>query len=314
MKIIFFGTPEFGAIILDGLVSAGLSPALVITEPDKPVGRKQIVTPLPVKVLAKKYNIPVMQSERVADCKSEVENLKPDLGIVAAYGQMLPQNLLDIPKFGFLNVHPSLLPKYRGPSPIQSAILSGEEETGVTIMLVSKKMDAGPILANGKKQLTSNIIYRELHDELANLGAELLVKTVPDWVEGKIKPQEQNEAEATYTNIIKKEDGYIDWEKDASYIERQVRALNPWPGTFTKFEIKGLLKTIKVLKSNVLKQTGDGPFGDPGKTFLGTNDKIAVQTGKDFLIIEELQVEGKKPLATIDFLRGHQDFIGTIFQ
>lgn len=312
MKIIFFGTPEFGAVILNVLIDARLNPALVITEPDRPVGRKQIVNPPPVKLSAQKSAIPVAQPERVKDCKTEIENLNPDLGIVAAYGQLLPQDILEIPKFGFLNVHPSLLPKYRGPSPIQTAILNGEKETGVTIMVLSEKMDAGSILAGKKAPIGAKITYRELHDELAKIGSELLVKTVPDWVGGKIKPQEQDEAEATYTKIIKKADGYIDWKKEASYIERQVRALNPWPGTFTRLEVKGSARILKILKADVLKQTEHGPFGDPGKTFLAPDDKIAVQTGKDFLVIEELQLEGKKPVATADFLRGHQDFIGTI--
>lgn len=312
MKIVFFGTPEFGVIALNKLANSEFKPVLAITEPDKPVGRKQIITPPPAKVLALKCGIPVKQPERIESCKSEIENLKPDLGIVAAYGQILPKNILEIPKYGFLNIHPSLLPKYRGPSPIQASILNGDSETGVSIMLLDEKTDHGKIVSSIKHSMSGDETYQTLHAKLAESGADLLIKTIPEWVRGSIKPLEQNEPEATYTNIIKKEHGHIDWLKNASYIERQTRALNPWPSTFSRFKYKNSIKTVKILKANVLEQTKDGPFGQPGKTFLGTNEKIAVQTGKDFLIIEELQLEGKKPMPVADFLRGHEDFVGTI--
>ncbi|MDO8663549.1 MAG: methionyl-tRNA formyltransferase [Candidatus Wildermuthbacteria bacterium] len=315
LKIIFIGTPEFGATILKGLIDAKYRPVLVITETDKPVGRKQIITPPPTKILAQKYNIPLLQPERIENCKLKIENLKPDLGIVAAYGQILPRNILDIPKYGCLNVHPSLLPKYRGPSPIQTAILNGDKETGVTIMKMDEKMDHGKIISNSKFLISNKITNFELTKQLAETGAELLIKTIPDWVEGKIKPQEQNEAQATYTKLLKKEDGRIDWNQPADYIDRQTRALNPWPGAHCKWQIAGhSWQTMKVLKAKVLNQTKDGPFGKPGKTFMATNEEIAVQAGKDFFIIEELQVEGKKQMTSTAFLKGHQNFVGAILK
>ena len=311
IEIIFIGTPEFGAIVLEGLIKNDLRPVLVITAPDKPVGRKQILTPSSVKVIAEKYNVPVSQIVNLKNSTSVnlLSKEKPDLIIVAAYGQILPKEILDIPKYGCLNIHPSLLPKYRGPSPIQATILNDETEIGVSIIKMVSRVDAGPIVAKSKIQIPkSKITYLELHDELADLGARLLVKTIPDWLEGKIKPAPQDEARATYTKILTRQDGKIDWKKPAEYIERQIGAFNPEPGTFCL--VNG--KVLKIIKAGIQEQTKAGPFGSPGKTYLATNDKIACQTGKNFLIIEELQLEGKKPTAASAFIKGHKDFIGTV--
>jgi len=276
LKIAFVGTPEFGSIVLEGLINAGYKPVLVITAPDKPVGRKQIITPSLVKITAQNYKIKI--GDRISNI---MESGPVDLIIVAAYGQILPKNILDIPKYGCLNIHPSLLPKYRGPSPIQATILNGDAEIGVSIVKMTEKLDAGPIVAKSKIQNPkSKITYTELHDQLADLGAKLLSKTIPDWITGKIKPQAQDESKATYTKIIKKEDGRIDWKNTPEYIERQVLALNPWPGTYTLY--KG--KILKILKIEII------------------NNK---------LIIKEVQPEGKKPMSFEDFLRGHQDYVNS---
>jgi methionyl-tRNA formyltransferase len=253
-KIVFMGTPEFGAIILEGLINGGHKPILVVTASDKPVGRKQILTPPPVKVVGKKYQILVEQPKKIENCKLKIENLKPDLIVVAAYNQILPKNILEIPKYGCLNVHPSLLPKYRGPSPIQDTILNGDKKTGVTIILMDEEADHGPILANSKLQITnSKITYRELLKELANLGANLLIETIPKWIKGKIKPKPQDEKKATYTKILTKEDGKINWRESAENIERKIRAFNVWPGTFTFWKKNGKLLRIKILKGRVYK-------------------------------------------------------------
>lgn len=318
MKIIFIGTPEFGTIVLGGLVNNNYKPVLVITETDKPVGRKHIITPPPVKVLGERYKIKVLQPEKIINLKSEILNLKPDLVVVAAYGKILPKEILEIPKYGCFNVHPSLLPKYRGPSPIQSAILSGDKKTGVTIMQMVKKMDAGPMLMQKEIELAENETYENLHNKLAELGVELLIKAVPSFAEGKIKPTLQDEIKATYTKILKKEDGKIDWSKKAIEIERQIRAFCPWPGSFTGYsdsiDNKENIYTIKIWKVKTQKQHAVGPFGAPGKTFMAPNEKIAVQAGEDFLIIEELQLSGGKKMTSEEFLKGHQDFIGVILK
>jgi len=319
LKIVFMGTPEFGAIILEGLVKNVYKPVLVITEPDKPVGRKQIITPSPVKVLAERYKISVKQPEKILDLKSEIINLNPDLVVVAGYRQVLPKEILDIPKYGCLNVHPSLLPKYRGASPIQYAILNGDEESGVTIILMDEKIDHGKTISNIQYQISNKkITHLELARELAELGVKLLIDTIPNWVNGKIKPESQDESKATYTKILKKEDGKIDWEKSAQEIERQIRAFNPWPGSFTFWQIlKGTLIRIKILQARIFKSP-DHKIYPIGKVLVVPQNEIGVgcrrryPASQEFLVIEKLQLEGKKETDSEEFLRGYPDFIGTI--
>jgi len=325
MKIIFMGTPEFGAIILEGLIKANYKLVLVITAPDKPVGRKQILTPSPVKVVAQKYKIPILQPEKIQEAIAEIRATSPGLVIVAAYGQILPKEILDIPKYGCLNVHPSLLPKYRGPSPIQYAILNGEKKTGVTIMLMNEKMDHGPILAQSALIVEEDETGQSLHNKLANLGARLLMETIPKWQRGMIKPQPQDEKKVTYTKILSREDGKINWKKTADEIERQIRAFNLWPESFTfwsptKKLVGEKLSRIKILKARVLKSTG-GIAYPIGKTLVAPQNEICVQCGKgflpgagDFLVVARLQLEGKKEMSSEEFLRGHPDFIGTILK
>ena len=314
-KIVFLGTPEFGASVLEGLVKAGYTPMLIITSPDKPVGRKQILIPSPVKVIAEKYGFSVLQPEKILNSKHQLQAANPDLIILAAYSQILPKEILHIPKQGCLNVHPSLLPSLRGASPIQSAILAGVKETGVTIILMDGKIDHGPIVRNKKLNIKDKKwTWKELEKELAYLGAQLLIETIPQWMKGEIKPAPQDETKATFTKILTKEDGKIDWEKSAQDIEKQVRAFEKFPGSFCSFPQNKKHLRLKILKADVLLQTNQGPTGVFGKTFLAPNNKIAVQTGKDFLLITELQLEGKKPITSEDFLRGHPDFIGTILE
>ena len=306
MKIIFVGTPEFGAAILENLTDAGYKPALIITETDKPTGRKQIFTPSVVKTTAQKYGLPILQPDKIGNCKLEIENLKPDLIIVVAYGKILPKSILNIPKYGCLNIHPSLLPKYRGPSPIQETILRGDDETGVTIILMNERMDEGPIVSSSKvKVQNSKVNYIELHNQLAELGEKLLVETIPKWINGEIKAEPQDDSKASYTKIIKKEDGRIDWTESAEIIERQIRAFNPWPSSFTDFEGKNL----KILKAEILDQGGNFKSGE---IFLTKDKKIGVQTGKNCLVIEELQLAGKNRMTAKEFLNGYKNLVGTI--
>jgi len=282
-KIIFLGTPEFGAIILRGLIKNGYKPFLVITAPDKPVGRKQVLTPPPVKKIAEKYNITVTQPEKIKEAVTEIENLNPDLIICAAYGQIIPKEILEIPKYGCLNVHPSLLPKHRGASPIQTAILNGDKETGVTIILMNEKMDHGPILSSRELEFSIfNFQFSKLHNKLAELGVKLLLETIPKWINDEIKPKAQDESKATYTKILKKEDGKIDWSKSAEEIERQIRAFYPWPGTFTFIKHKGKILRVKILEASISKE--------------------------EKLIIKKLQPEGKKVMTFEEFKKGYYDF------
>ncbi len=323
------GTPRFGAIVLEKLAQSEFKPILVITEPDKPAGRKQELKAPECKIIAEKYNIPVVQPEKIKNLESGILKLEYDLIIVAAYGQIIPKNILEIPKYGCLNVHPSLLSKYRGPSPIQYAILNRDKETGITIILMDEKVDHGPIVAqqqleipNSKHQIPNkskiqNPNYETLETELAKHGADLLIKTIPNWISKRIKAEPQNESKATLTKIIKKEDGKIDWKKPAEAIEAQIRAFHVWPGTF--FEWNG--KKIKILEAETKELPNKNNY-DIGEVIVSPAEalakagwnKILVKCGQNFLIINKLQLEGKKPTNSEEFLRGHKDFIGTILK
>lgn len=314
LNIIFFGTPEFSAIVLQKLIDIGYKPACVVTAPDKPVGRKQELTPTPVKSLImehKTWNIKILQPEKL---DSEFANkLKPnayDLFIVAAYGKIIPADILKIPKYGTLNIHPSLLPLYRGPSPIQAVILNGNQKTGVTIMKMDEKMDHGPIVAQRELKIKNQDTFKTLGEKLFDSGAELLIEILPDYIAGKIKPKEQNHKKATYTKIIKKEDGHIDWSKPADYIESQLRAFTPWPGIYTFFNNKRL----KILDLN----TKTPNIASPGEAMLGKvmkeGDNFLIQTGKGFIVPEKVQLEGKKMQTAQEFLRGYPEIIGSILK
>ena len=262
MKFVFFGTPEFAAIILDKLIKAGLIPQAVVCNPDRPTGRKQIITPPPVKSLTMKHealNIPVLQPEKLdKDFMLQASSFMPDVFIVAAYAKVLPKEILEIPRLGSIGVHPSLLPEYRGATPIQSAILNGEKKTGVALFLMDEKVDHGPIIADCKLQIADSN-YEKSSEYLANIGGDLLIETLPKFLAGEIKPEPQDESKATYTKKFRTEDAYIeprDLEKAqneggeiAVQIERKIRALNPEPGTWTIIDHK----RIKFLEAKIIE-------------------------------------------------------------
>jgi methionyl-tRNA formyltransferase len=285
-KIIFIGTSQFAVSVLEKLIKNKYNVSSVITAPDKPVGRKQEITPPPVKGIALKYNLPILQPEKISNFKSQISNLKPNLIIVAAYSQIIPKNILDIPKFGCLNLHPSLLPKYRGPSPIQTAILNGDKITGITIMLMDEKIDHGPIISQKRIALILQENSQTLEKKLAQTTADFLIETLPQYLQGKIKPQVQDESKATYTKILTRQDGQIDWQKSAQEIARKVRAFYPWPGAWTEFNGQ----RVKILKAKAVDK----------------QQKETISTGKGFLSLEIVQPAGKKPMTGQEFFRGHK--------
>lgn len=310
LKIIFFGTPEFGKIVLQKLLQSPYKPSFVVSAPDKPVGRNQELTPPPVKVLAQQHKIKIIQPEKLDATTFAIYNLAPntyDLFIVAAYGKLLPKEILEIPKHGTLNVHPSLLPRWRGPSPIQYAILNGDQKTGVTIILIDSEVDHGPILA--QQELDTPIAKMscpQLSQELAQLGAALLCETIPKWIAGEIQPKEQVEENATYSRILERNDGHINWTQTAEEIERHIRAFTPWPGSFTFWR----QKRIRVLKGFVVYLSAGKPLA-PGQTFLYQENHFAVQTGMGLFVIEKLQLEGKNAMSIQEFLNGYAEIIGS---
>lgn len=303
IKTIFIGTPTFALASLDALLhDEAFVVSAVITQPDRPVGRSQVMTPPPVKELAVKNNVAVFQPEKIRDLIAEIEELKPDLVVVVAYGQIIPQAILDIPKFGCINVHGSLLPKYRGAAVIQAPILFGDRETGVTIMKMDAGLDTGPILAQKSLPLEPHETAATLFPKIAELGASMLPGTLKRFIAGGLKPQPQNEALASYVKILNKEDAAIDWTKAASDIECFVRAMTPWPIAWTRWNGKMLRITEvdkAILQINQYR---------PGQTFI-TNGQLAIQCGINSLVIKKLQLEGKNEMAAQDFLRGQSDFI-----
>lgn len=306
IKIIFVGTPEFAIPSLQSLLrNTDFKVLAVVTQPDMPVGRKQILTPPPVKILAEASKIPVFQPQRISQIVDQLRALQPDVIVVAAYAQIIPENILSLPKYGCINVHGSLLPRHRGASVIQAAILQGDKESGVTIMLMDKTLDTGPILSQTKMSLDENSTAEWLYDELAKLGGKILTQTLKKYISGEIKPKTQDDSKSNYVGLLKKQDGLIDWNKSAEEIERFVRAMNPWPSAWTW--VKG--KQLKLIK--VQHQTIEINAQKVGKTF-SYNNGLAVQCGKDSLIITGLQIEGKKAMSASQFLRGNKDFIGSI--
>ena len=237
----------------------------------------------------------------------KIENLEPNLIILSAYGQIIPKEILKIPKYGCLNIHPSLLPKYRGPSPIQTAILNGDEKTGVTIFIMDEKIDHGPIVAQKELEI-KNYNFKTLSKKLANLGADLLIEILPKYLAGEMKPIPQDDSKATYTKIIKKEDGKINWQKSAEEIERMTRAFTLWPGTYTYINLKKP-KMLKIIKVKVFKIDHQKT---PGTIFLTEKKELAVACAQNALILKEVQLEGKRKMSGRDFLNGHPEIINSI--
>ena len=306
MKIIFFGTPDFSVPALKALIEAGHEIAGVFTELARPVGRHQEIIPSPVEIFAKKNNLPVFapESAKSPEVAEQIKSLAPDLAVVAAYGQILPNELLEIPRYGFINIHPSLLPKYRGASPVQSAILKGETETGVTIMLMDAKMDHGAILAQEKISIADDEDTPSLLARTAELGAKMLPQVIADFIAEKIKPQEQNHEAATFTKILKKEDGQIDWNKSAREIGNQIRALRPWPGTWSEFKIKNSKLKIKIIDGRPTNEQPPESIG-VGEFFKASNNELAVRCGQNALNIKKLIPESKKEMSGAEFIRGY---------
>jgi len=314
-RYIFFGSNEFSEITLNRLIESEMIPIFVITNPAKPLGRKQVLTPNGVQLLAEKHDILVMtpNSLKNEDFLKKIKQCNPDVAVVASYGKLIPKNVLDIPKRGFLNIHPSLLPKWRGASPIQSTILAGEEKTGITIMLMDETIDHGPIISQRELNIGGqNYSFEELSAILATMGAEVLIEVMPKWINRKIKAKAQKHSQATFCTKIDIGDSKINWLKPAEEIERLVLALNPEPGTYTFINDNGRPLMLKVLKVKIYQIPGDLPERRMGQVFQLPDKKMAVICQKDNLILETVHLEGRKPMTGTDFLMGHKHVIGQI--
>lgn len=308
-KIVFLGTPEFALPTLEALIKNDLAPALVVTQPDKKVGRKQNLALPPIKEMALGNNLAIAQPNNKKELADIFSHQNFEVAILVAYGMIIPDEIINQPKFGFLNLHPSLLPKYRGPAPIQTVLLNGDNKTGVSIIKLVKAIDAGPIIAQKEIKIESTDNAQILHDKLARLGAELLVKVLADYLAGQIKPKLQDESQATFTKIIEREDGLIDWSKSAQQIACQFRAFYPWPGVFT--HLAG--KRLKIADLGVLEGVLEDNLAS-GAVFLGPNSELAVKCGQGTVQLKTVQLEGKKEMSGQEFLRGQKDLVGQILK
>ena len=303
LRIIFMGTPAIACPGLEMLLgSPEFEVVAVVTQPDQPKGRGLKLQPSPVKEIALRANRPVLQPERARNENfiQELRELKPDLIAVTAYGQILPQSILDLPRFGCLNVHTSLLPRYRGAAPIQWAILNGDPETGVTIMKMDAGMDTGAILAQERAPIQPTDDAQTLHDRLGRLGAELLARTIPGYVSGKIQPRPQPAEGVSLAPKIKKEHGHIDWKQPARAIWNRVRAFTPWPGAFTFLPGQPQPQMLKIWQAEPLSQSGT-----PGTILSADKNGIVVGCGEGALKILNLQREGSRRMSAQEFLAGH---------
>jgi methionyl-tRNA formyltransferase len=300
-KIVFMGTPDFAVPTLRALMQ-NHEVIGVVTQPDRPAGRHQQIQMSSIKQVAIEAGIPILQPEKLRR-PDAIESLKqwiPDAYVVAAFGQILPQAVLDIPRYGSINVHASLLPRWRGAAPIQAVIRAGDPESGVTIMKMDAGLDTGPILSQRAIPLVADETGQSLHDKLAVIGAELLIDTLPGYFSGEITPQAQDESGVTYAPQIKKEEGLIDWTQDAASIGRLVRAFTPWPGTSTLW--KG--QQLKIHSGAVVSGKAT-----PGK-IVETPQGIAVGTGDGLFVLGQIQLAGRKSLPVSEFVKGQADFTG----
>lgn len=313
-RIVFMGTASFSLAVLKMLFEENYNIVGVVSQPDRYVGRKKILTMPDVKIEALKHNVPVIQPQRIKADYQDILDLKPDLIITAAYGQLIPQAILDAPKLGCINVHASLLPLYRGGAPVHQCIIDGQEKTGVTIMYMVKKMDAGNIISQKETSILEEDTVGVLYDRLSDLGAELLKETLPSILAGTNQSVPQDESLVTYAPTLSREDERIDWNLSARQIYNKVRGTNPWPGSFTTYNGK----TIKIWAGcvhhceNAIKHHAHQDNGTIVKIF---KDAIGVKVNDGVYLITELQLEGKKKMLVKDYLNGHNIFeVNTKFE
>ena len=299
LRIIFMGTPEFACPTLNKLIERGENVIAVVTQPDRPKGRGQKLVPPPVKVIAEEHGIPVLQplKVRAPEVVAGIRELNPDLIVVVAFGQILPQSLLDIPRHGCINIHASLLPHYRGAAPLNWCLINGEAETGITTMMMDAGLDTGDMLVKRALSIGPDEDAQSLHDRLSRLGAETIDETIDKLLTGTLTREKQDDALTCYAPMLKKEDGLIDWRREPQQLKNLVRGFTPWPGAYTSLDGK----TLKLYKVSV----ADGG-GAPGDIIAAGKDGIEVACGSGSLRIEELQLEGRKRLSAADFLAGYR--------
>jgi len=299
LRIVFMGTPDFACPTLTRLIERGEDLIAVVTQPDRPKGRGQKLLPPPVKVIAEAHGIPVLQplKVRAPEVVAQIRELKPDLIVVVAFGQILPQSLLDIPRHGCINIHASLLPRYRGAAPLNWCLINGETETGITTMMMDAGLDTGDMLVKRSIPIGPDEDAQSLHDRLSLLGADTIDETLDRLLAGTLTREKQDDSLSCYAPMLKKEDGRIDWAREPQQIKNLVRGFTPWPGAYTSLESK----TLKLYKVSVAEGSGT-----PGEVIATGKDGIIVACGSGSIRIEELQLEGRKRLSAAEFLAGYR--------
>ncbi len=312
-RVVFMGTPVFAETMLRSLAEAHYDIVAVFTQPDKPSGRNQEVIESPVKLFAASKNIPIEQPGKLDDLTMEkFRSYSPDIVIVAAYGKILPEKMLAIPPFGCINIHASLLPRWRGASPVHNAILAGDTETGITIMQMDAGMDTGPILATKSLPIAPLDTTTTLLPKLASLGSEILLSTLSRWIKKEIEATPQDASKATLCQLIEREDGKIFWSESAETLFNRYRALSSWPGVFSFWRKDGSLLRLKFHEISLQRHSPETQHS-LGQVFE-IGDSIGIQTGKGVIIVQMIQMEGKSPTPIADFIRGYPDFIGSVLE
>jgi methionyl-tRNA formyltransferase len=313
MVVVFFGTPRFAVPTLQHLLDSPHTVAGVVTQPDRPRGRGQKVTHAPVKALALDHHVPVLQPDRLKppEVAGQLRVWQPDVAVVAAYGRIIPEHLLTIPRLGMINVHASLLPKYRGAAPVHRAVMNGDAETGVTIMRVVKELDAGPMFAKVTRRIAPDDTSDVVEDALAELGARLLITVLEQMTAGTAREEPQDDTQATYAHRLTKEEGLLDWSQPAAAIHNRVRGLHPWPHGYTYLRGQRLI----VRRTRVDVAGRDAPPHEPGGTVMRVDqDAIHVATGEGgALAVTEIQPEGRRAMSVHDFVQGHHIAPGDVF-
>ncbi len=306
LRVVYMGTPDFAVPALEALIDSHHEVVGVFTQPDRKSGRGKKVTPPPVKVVADKADLDVYQPERLRgndEAFSELADLEPDVVVVAAYGQILPERFLEIPRLGCVNIHASLLPKYRGAAPINWAIVGGEEKTGVTLMQMDVGLDTGPILSTHEVPIPAEMTAQELHDRLSELGAEVIVDVLDRLGAGELEPTPQDDDASSYAPMLSKSDGRIDWEQDAEAVANHIRGFNPWPGAFAFHEHDGEQSRVKFHRARAVSGNGE-----PGEVLEAdpSEDKLVIACADGAIEVDEIQAPGRRAMDAGDFLNGYE--------
>lgn len=312
VSVVFMGTPEFAATALSALIREEYHLVGVVTQPDRKSGRRQELTPSPVKILAEEHSLPLLQPEKLdAEAINTIRDWKPDIIVVAAYGRILPESLLELPGFGCINIHASLLPRWRGASPVANALMAGDQETGITLMELDRGMDTGAIIATERTPIGADEKADALLSRLADIGAKLLIDTLPLWIKRQVSATPQVEEGVTLCQLIEREDGHLFWTEEATVLYNRYRGLYPWPGVFTYWR-RGEDDVVRIKFHELSVQKTAPAIDYPVGSVVEIGEKVGIVTGLGVLFPLKVQIEGKEATSMSEFLKGYPNFVGSV--